>query len=168
MRYFVLHKYGGLYVDLDYESLVNFWAHLPHDRVGLVESPYQYNEKAQNSLMSSPKGDPFWNQTFELLIERRNRPVLHATGPMFLDALLKHATEPLHILPCENFQRLPLHLSKEEEVSPFMSQLHRELLGRLVPMKYCGDYHDDTCQYGKHHNTASYLSDTGVLNLLWT
>jgi len=106
---------------------------------------------------------------------------------MFLDALLKHATEPLHLLPCENFQRLPLHLTAEEEVSPFMSQLHRELLGRLVPMKYCGDYHDDRCQYGKHHNTASYLScvlacalpaigetdrralsDTGVLNLLWT
>jgi len=77
---------------------------------------------------------------------------------MFLDALLKHATEPLHLLPCENFQRLPLHLTAEEEVSPFMSQLHRELLGRLVPMKYCGDYHDDRCQYGKHHNTASYLS----------
>jgi len=154
VRYFVLHKYGGMYVDLDYESLINFWDHLPQDRVGLVESPYQYNEKAQNSLMSSPKGDPFWNQTFSLLIERSSRPVLHATGPMFLDALLKQATEPLHILPCENFQRLPLHLTQEEEVSPFMSQLHRELLGRLVPMKYCGDYHDDKCQYGKHHNTA--------------
>ena len=81
VRYFVLHKYGGMYVDLDYESRVNFWDRLPQDRVGLVESPYQYNEKAQNSLMSSPKGDPFWNETFALLIERSSRPVLHATGP---------------------------------------------------------------------------------------
>jgi len=167
-RYFVLYKYGGLYADLDYEPLVNFWQHLPKDRVALVENPYLYNEKSQNSLMSSPARDPFWNETFALLLERKNKPVLQATGPMFLDALMKRATEPFNLLPCENFQRLPLHLSKEEDVSPFMSQLHRELLGRLAPMKYCGDYHNAECQYGKHHNTASYLPDTGVLKLLWT
>ena len=28
-RYFILHKYGGLYADLDYEPLMNFWDHLP-------------------------------------------------------------------------------------------------------------------------------------------
>jgi hypothetical protein len=168
-RYFVLHKYGGLYADLDYEPLVNFWDHVPKDRVALVESPYQYNEKAQNSLMSSPIGDPFWLETFQLLQERKDKPVLQATGPMFLDALMKRATESFYLFPCENFQRLPLHLSKEEEASPFMSQLHRELLGRLAPMKYCGDYHQpESCQYAKHHNTASYLADTGVLKLLWT
>jgi len=168
VRYFVLYKYGGLYADLDYEPLVNFWDHLPTDRIALVESPYLYNEKSQNSLMSSPIADPFWNETFTLLMERKDKPVLQATGPMFLDALMKRATEPFTLLPCENFQRLPLHLSKEEDVSPFLSQLHRELLGRLAPMKYCGDYHKSECQYGKHHNTASYLGDTGVLALLWT
>lgn len=167
-RYFVMYMYGGIYADLDYEPMTNFWAHVPKDRVGLVESPYQYNELAQNSLMTGPKHDPFWNETFEVLLERKDKPVLHATGPMFLDALMKRAKETYTLLPCENFQRLPLHLSKEEEVSPFMSQLHRELLGRLVPMKYCGDYHNKECQYGKHHNTASYLPDTGVLKLLWT
>lgn len=167
-RYFVMYKYGGLYADLDYEPLTNFWQHLPKDRAALVESPYLYNEKSQNSLMSSPIADPFWNETFALLLERKDRPVLQATGPMFLDALMKRATETFALLPCENFQRLPLHLSAEEEVSPFMSQLHRELLGRLAPMKYCGDYHKNECQYGKHHNTASYLPDTGVLKLLWT
>ena len=168
VRYFVLYRYGGLYADLDYEPLVNFWQHLPTDRVALVESPYLYNEKSQNSLMSSPLRDPFWNETFDLLLERKDKPVLQATGPMFLDTLMKRVTEPFNLLPCENFQRLPLHLSAEEEVSPFMSQLHRELLGRLAPMKYCGDYHNAECQYGKHHNTASYLPETGVLKLLWT
>lgn len=166
-RYFVMYKYGGLYADLDYEPLVNFWEHLPKDRAALVESPYLYNEKSQNSLMSSPARDPFWNETFVLLLERKDRPVLQATGPMFLDALMVRATETFALLPCENFQRLPLHLSAEEEVSPFMSQLHREVVGRLAPMKSCGDYHNDACQYGKHHNTASYLSDTGVFKLLW-
>lgn len=167
-RYFILYMYGGLYADLDYEPLSNFWDQLPKDRVALIESPYLYNEKAQNAVMSSPIADPFWNETFALLIERSHKPVLQATGPMFLDALMKHSKETFALLPCENFQRLPLHLSSEEEVSPFMSQLHREVLGRLAPMKSCGDYHSPKCQYGKHHNTASYLGETGVINLLWT
>lgn len=166
-RYFIMYKYGGLYADLDYEPLINFWEHLPKDRVALIESPYAYNEKSQNSLMSSPVNDPFWNQTFALLLERKDKAVLQATGPMFLDVLLKRATESYTLLPCENFQRLPLHLSADEEVSPFLSQVHRELLGRLTPMKSCGDYHNKECLYGKHHNTASYLPDTGVIKLLW-
>merc|ERR1712051_954255 len=65
VRYFILHKYGGLYADLDYEPLVNFWDHLPQDRVALIESPYQYNEMVQNSVMSSPKEDPFWMTIFD-------------------------------------------------------------------------------------------------------
>jgi len=48
-----------------------------------------------------------------------------------------------------------------------MSRLHREVLGRLYPMKSCGDFHDPVCHFGRHHNTASYLPETGVLNLLW-
>ena len=162
-RYFILYKYGGLYADLDYEPLTNFWDHLPTDRVGQIESPYLFNERTQNSLMSSPRGDPFWNATFSLLMERGHLPVLLATGPMFLDVLLKKAKEPYHVLPCENFQRLPFGLKAGDDHSPFLSKLHREVFGRLMPMKYCGDYHDPTCQFGKHHNTVSYIKDTGVL-----
>ena len=64
-RYFILHKYGGLYADLDYEPLGNFWEHLPQHSPGLVESPYQYNERVQNSLMSSPPGHPLWNRSVQ-------------------------------------------------------------------------------------------------------
>ena len=161
-RYFILYRYGGLYADLDYEPLTNFWQHLPTDRVGFVESPYLFNEKTQNSLMSSPIGDPFWNMTFELLMERSKMPVLLATGPMFLDVLIKKATETFHVLPCENFQRLPFSVAADDDHSPFLSKLHREIFGRLMPMKYCGDYHKAECQYGKHHNTVSYIKDTGI------
>lgn len=165
VRYFALHFYGGLYADMDYEPLVNFWDYIPKDRVGLVESPYQYNEKVQNSLMSSPKGDPFWNVTFDYLAKFHDKPVLHATGPMFLDSVLSHTKYPSYALPCENFQRLPYN---ERKNSPFLSQFHREFLGRLYPMKNCGVFQEKTCQFARHHNTATYLKDTGLVNLLWT
>lgn len=167
VRYFVLHKYGGIYADLDYEPLVNFWDHLPKDRVSLIESPYKYNEEVQNSLMAGPIGDPFWNTTFKVLMEKGDEPVLKATGPMFLDAMITRNEEPYHMLPCENFQRMPF-VQEEGEVSPFISRLHRNVLGRLMPMKYCGEFKDMSCQFGKHHNTASYLAETGILNLIWT
>jgi hypothetical protein len=105
--------------------------------------------------------------TLPLLLQLKDKPVLSATGPVFLDSLMREATEEYTLLPCENFQRLPLHLSSEEEVSPFMSQLHREVAGRLAPMKWCGDYHNNECQYGKHHNTASYLPETGIIKLMF-
>ena len=167
VRYFVLHHYGGLYADLDYEPLTNFWEHLPTDRVGLIESPYQYNEFVQNSLMSSPVKDPFWDVVFELLVEHHNMPVLHATGPNLISDALDLTQEFHHTLPCENFQRMPFYQNKKAK-SPFISRLHREVLGRLFPMKQCGDFHDPVCNFGRHHNTASYLPDTGVMALMWT
>ena len=89
-RYFILHRYGGVYADMDYEPLTNFYARLPKDRVGFVESPHRYMENHQNSLMSSPKGHPLWEDVaFGMLVERKDMPVLHATGPLFVDAVVE-------------------------------------------------------------------------------
>ncbi|GBG34369.1 Inositol phosphoceramide mannosyltransferase 2 [Hondaea fermentalgiana] len=143
-RYFIMYAYGGIYADLDYEPLVNFWDHLPQDRVSLVESPYQYNEMVQNSLMSSPPKDPFWKHAFETLVKQFGKPVLAATGPVYLDITIKTNPHPWYALPCENFHRIPLG---EQDQSPFLTLLHREVLGRI---------------------SASYLADTGLFNLLWT
>jgi hypothetical protein len=164
VRYFILYMYGGIYADLDYEPLTNFYDYLPKDRVALVESPYQYNEYLQNSLMSSPLHDPFWNHTFAVLMKDASAPVLSSTGPVFLDNMIKTAKHPYWALPCENFQRLPMG---ETQNSHFISQLHREVLGRLAPIKSCGYYANTQCHFAKHHNTATYLKDTGVIQLIW-
>jgi len=162
-RYFILFHYGGIYADLDYEPLENFWEYLPNDRVGLIESPYQYNEKVQNSMMSSPQKDAFWEHSFVVLMEDHEKPVLASTGPVFLDKVIGTNKEPYAKLPCEIFHRIPLGELKE---SPFLTLLHRELLGRIYPMKQCGNYDDMKCQVGRHHNTATYINDTGLLGLL--
>ena len=71
---------GGVYADLDYEPLVNFWHYIPQDRVAFVESPFKYVELVQNSFMSSPRGDPFWISVFKTLEAQRLKPVFHSTG----------------------------------------------------------------------------------------
>lgn len=158
-RYFYLHHYGGVHVDLDYEPLSSdIFNYLPTMQVGLVESPYKFSEETQNSFMSSPKGNPFWLDVFETLVQHKEERVLSATGPKLLDAAIQHSSHNVSILPCELFHRIPLG---EHSISPMVTNVARELLGRFYPMKQCGDYEDDTCHYARHHNTASYVADSG-------
>ena len=152
-RYFILHQYGGLYVDLDYEPLVNFWEYLPQDRPGIIESPYKYAETVQNSLMSSPAFDPFWLNVFALLIQNRYKHVDTSTGPLLLDNFLNFTDSSAYILPCENFHRIPFF---ELNITPPKVAIDREILARDYPMKYCGDFRSNSCHFGKHHSTAVY------------
>lgn len=175
-RYFILHFVGGLYADLDYQPLVNFWNRIPKDRVSLIESPYKYNEHHQNSLMASPKGDIFWKQVFDALrlqgtaANNSNGAVFAVTGPQFLDKVARRqqggAQQPFYTLPCENFHRVPFVQHPGEETSPWITRVGHHTLARWYPMKYCGDITSkDQCQYGKHHNAVSYLKETG--GLIW-
>lgn len=175
-RYFILHKFGGIYADMDYEPLINFEKYLPIDKPSFVESPHQYAELHQNSLMSSPPHHPFWNMTFEMLMERADLPVLYATGPSFIDDVITKynsqeqqqqqsdgdsASAGAYTLPCENFHRIP---SGQDNSSPWFTRLWNQLiLGKLYPMKYCGDFaltnNKNNCQFGRHHNVVSWMSN---------
>lgn len=158
-RYFILHNMGGIYADLDYEPMINFYNYLPQNQVGLVESPYVYNEKTQNSFMTSPRGDPFWVHVFQGLGENAHKSVLHATGPSFLDGMMESSKHPVYTLPCENFHRIPYGELKE---SRWTAVFGREVITRLVPVnKNCGYFkEEDSCQFGKHHNAASWTAES--------
>lgn len=159
-RYFILHHYGGIYADLDYEPQSNFYEHLPPNQVAMVESPYYWNEKTQNCLMSSPKNDPFWVDLFTVLIKNSKKDeVLEATGPILLDEAMEYSVHPSYILPCENFQRVPLG---EYDQTLWTTVYDREIMFRLKPIsKNCGYYSNDQCHFGKHHNTVSYRTTSG-------
>jgi mannosyltransferase OCH1-like enzyme len=62
VRILYLHRYGGVYADLDYEAHQNIFKHLPKQAdVMIVESPVLLNETMQNSLMISVViGHPLW------------------------------------------------------------------------------------------------------------
>jgi Glycosyltransferase sugar-binding region containing DXD motif len=162
MRYFILHHFGGLYADLDYEPFMNFWDALPNDRVSLIESPYKVNEQVQNSMMSSPAMDPFWNVTFEILKQRsKSHKVLSSTGPAAMDAAIIAAyPDPVHILPCENFHRIPLGTAGKN--APLITRFARTFMAYSPLVKNCGDWsRRDDCQFGLHHNSVSYMSNMG-------
>lgn len=159
-RYFILHFYGGIYADLDYEPTTNFYEYLPQNQVAMVESPYYWNEKTQNCLMSSPRNDPFWIDLFSVLARNaKKEEVLEATGPILLDQAVEYSTHPTYILPCENFQRVPLG---EYDQTLWTTVYDREIMFRLKPIsKNCGYYSNDQCHFGKHHNTVSYRTTSG-------
>ena len=159
-RYFILHHYGGIYADLDYEPQLNFYDYLPSNQVSMVESPYYWNEKTQNCLMSSPRQDPFWIDLFTILIRNADRnEVLEATGPILLDEAMEYSKHPTYVLPCENFQRVPLG---EYDQTLWTTVFDREVMFRLKPIsKNCGIFSDDQCHFGKHHNTVSYRTTSG-------
>jgi mannosyltransferase OCH1-like enzyme len=166
VRYFILYHYGGIYADLDYEPLTNFYHHLPQSHVGLIESPYYWNENTQNSLMTSPQYDLFWTDLFHVLIQNSKKfshgQVLETTGPSLVDDAIASSSQNVYILPCENFHRVPLgEYNKETSITTFVG---REMKFRLQPMsKQCGSYNDEKCHFGKHHNTVSYRNILGTL-----
>lgn len=157
-RYFILYEYGGLYMDMDYEVLKNFWDFIPDDKPSVVESPYKWNEEIQNSMMSSQPKHRFWNITFDLLVERaKSSKVLWSTGPSMLQDAVYIANEkamPIYILPCENFHRIPFG---EWGYSPYTVIIAREFMGRFYGGKYCG--YKEQCEFARHHNKVGYLYD---------
>ncbi|KAL3778948.1 hypothetical protein HJC23_001249 [Cyclotella cryptica] len=172
-RYLVLSMYGGVYADTDisiHASSVNEFERLIPDGVGLVESPYRYNEIWQNSLMTaSSPGHVFWNITIEIMIERgTDRNVLSSTGPKMIgDAVERfryryvngnNEINDVRTLPCELFQRLPLG----EWDTTFLNVLGREVLARAVPMQGCGRYGDGKCEITRHVGKASWTNDAGI------
>jgi len=160
VRYFVLHHHGGIYADLDYEPQSNFYEFMPPNQVAMVESPYYWNERTQNCLMSSPKHDPFWVDLFAVLMRNADKEeVLEATGPILLDQAMEYSVHPTYVLPCENFQRVPLG---EYGETLWTTIYDREIMFRMKPIdKHCGYYSNTQCHFGKHHNTVSYRTIEG-------
>jgi len=97
VRYFILHRYGGLYADMDYycnrtwdDVLTNY----PKD-IYLVETPNKiYNDvHISNSLMYSRSGHVFWSKIF-IELEMYKKPpmyysrhvaIMFTTGPGILN-----------------------------------------------------------------------------------
>lgn len=113
-RYFVLEKYGGIYIDMDFEIHKNFYSQLPHDKVSIVESSYRETETYQNSLMASPPRHPFWNEVFRELhstYDYYKESVLDATGPRMLDRVIERTKTPIYVLPAFQYNPRPSSLS---------------------------------------------------------
>jgi mannosyltransferase OCH1-like enzyme len=134
IRYCILHRYGGVYADMDYkcckplEEMYRRWT--KHD-IYLVESPNSPGNAAfvSNSLMIARVRDhPFWKillvQIHDALQQRyvlfsRHFEIMYTTGPGILTHVFNiyRFRYRLQGLPSDLFHPLSLHkktLSKEE------------------------------------------------------
>lgn len=113
-RYCVMHRFGGMYADLDYEARINFYKELPRGLASLLECRSKdLGVEVENSLMASPPGHPLWRRamerTFSVPGSHRWDEARGGTGPRMLTALLAEAggadAAGVHVLPCKDFHR---------------------------------------------------------------
>jgi len=93
-RFFYMHKYGGLYVDLDFMCLKSMDPIIDGEKINLGKQKMKDHILSQNSvpnaLMYSPPGDKFWIQCIEELKHHKfnsdgsPKSTESATGPVFL------------------------------------------------------------------------------------
>jgi mannosyltransferase OCH1-like enzyme len=99
-RYFILHKYGGIYADMDYMCTENFYDKIPKNIISISESPHKENEYIQNALMISPPENEFWMKVIRRAIERTDDPsVLYSTGPKLLTDVYFDNAKEINVLP---------------------------------------------------------------------
>ena len=102
-RYCILYLQGGIYADMDFECLKPFDHVLEAGKVAVAESPYDH-ERAQNALLASPPGHPFWvDVTRELLRKRFNPLVVKATGPHVIESVASRHPGMVQFLPRRQF-----------------------------------------------------------------
>merc|ERR1712008_35932 len=92
-RYCALHRFGGVYADLDYEVRTNFFHELPSDKVSLIECRSKdQGIEVEIALMASAKGHWIWRmamqQTFTGKGDHRWDNSEGGTGPRMLSSLL--------------------------------------------------------------------------------
>jgi mannosyltransferase OCH1-like enzyme len=119
-RYFILHRYGGLYLDLDFMCLRKF-EHLLKD--GHAVFGYQLRKtnnegSIANAWMASPPNHPLFHVLIHSLRNHQKKHVLAATGPNYLTSVIREYIEKKHN-PCVIIHEMPLIYSHEwDEKSP--------------------------------------------------
>lgn len=137
-RYFILFKYGGIYVDMDFYCYNNFFDKLDNTKPNITCSPFINDEFLQNSLMASPKNHfVFLNIIDEA--ERRhlinidsNQKISLTTGPKLISDVY-------------------------DRNKSFINPLNRALYNPIMCKAYDNDilYNADTC-YCKHYGTGMW------------
>lgn len=145
-RYFLLHHYGGLYVDLDYLCLSNLEPLFDgYDMVlTRINSDSLDTDHISNALMASNKGHVFWDFVFEELFRSRGSPyVQESTGP----AMLYRAFRRFRISRVYSSSRDTLKIYASEILSPIdwrkWSWYDRNLPKRIIrrPSRYFPEAH---------------------------
>ena len=158
-RYFLLHHYGGLYVDIDFECLKPFDVLVTMESkciLGLepelhAERLYNKERLICNAIMASPPRHRFWKHVFTVLIRCKNKKdVLDATGPGMLGkAFDSYTHEDVILLPDNMFY-------------PLVDMSNKALALTQTEQKYYADMLKNHCfpeeSYAVHHWAGTWYS----------
>lgn len=149
-RYFILHKYGGLYVDLDFLSRKPITPLLRGRQCVLGVEPPQHcrqfgvEKLVCNALMASVSGHPFFDAVIHQLPEFVDRvecaqPVLSSTGPLMLTRVYEKfpAKGTMDVLPSQYFY--PLNLDEAAEFR-LLGKTHADLSDSVAVHLYYGNW----------------------------
>jgi len=103
IRPFILYKYGGIYLDMDYVVYKNFYDELPEDKVSIPKSPYEKNEYIQNAFLCTPPKHNFWLLIIDECYKHKDEHVFNATGPQLYTQIYFKYTNLVNILPIEQY-----------------------------------------------------------------
>jgi hypothetical protein len=107
-RYLLLHRFGGVYADMDTDCLAALEPLINEGRVVLCEEPKIHEQLSNlfglsslvfNGTMASPAGHPFWMHVVGMIVRNRhsmNKNVLISTGPVLLTAAVQAWTDQEH------------------------------------------------------------------------
>lgn len=147
-RYFILHHFGGVYIDLDFECLRPIDDLLRDETLlfGLEPAAHAAEPGVRsrglsqilcNAFMASAAGDPFWEYLFPFLMEARAASsVLDATGPFLLTRAYQRypERERVAIVPAALLYPLNRDESWDDALSP------EQLRARAGPEAYAIHY----------------------------
>ena len=134
-RYVVLHRYGGLYVDMDVEAFRSIEPLLHGASLLLTDAP------ADPSLMASEAQHPFWMWMLHRILHRRSNEVFEVTGPWGLqyavDDYLAKTTAHVPGITTFDFDLYQLSRLKKHSYWTLMSNpCHRSLCEPLYRSWY--------------------------------
>jgi mannosyltransferase OCH1-like enzyme len=141
-RFCILHKYGGIYADMDMYCYSNFYNFLQYKSVYLIESWPNWGEKISNCLMASVRKHNFWETCMKNsiinfdIIENSNLSfnkvdfILNSFGPKYMSKLI---TDEIGILPKERFYQVPKYQFNNAG-SDYTSKKYKEILDEFYTL----------------------------------
>jgi mannosyltransferase OCH1-like enzyme len=103
IRPFILYKYGGIYLDMDYVIYKNFYDQLPEDKVSIPKSPYEKNEYIQNAFLCTPPKHNFWLLIIDECYKHKDEHVFNASGPQLYTQIYFKYPNLVNILPVDEY-----------------------------------------------------------------
>jgi mannosyltransferase OCH1-like enzyme len=112
-RYFILHAYGGIYMDLDYLPLIDIHEYLHPEKPSVLESPLLDTNSYGTAMMSSPVMHTAWEKVFKSLeTNKAQQNPVYATGPSMLRSTLDPSKD-VYVLPCKFLSLSSIKLLKK-------------------------------------------------------